>query len=177
MAKNWRLTLQPFLCAALLLSVPLAPAHPQHSSDAEMGWSADGARLEVSLGLVPEDLEAALSDRAGHPVVLEHLPDAHLEEKNFNTALLLDSWLADHFQVRNTAGALAGVRLEGLDVSHKEALLYFTLEASRSDHLTLRNTALLDVNPGQTNRVRRLWSPAAQTLHFDREQLQRPIWP
>lgn len=168
---------------ALLLSLfstlvaPMALAHPQHSSNAELGWSADGARLEVSLALIPEDLEVALSERAGHPVILEQLPDSHLEEKNFNTALLLDAWLAEHFQVVGTSGAPAIPRLEGMEVSYKEAWLFFTLEASREQALSLRNTILLDINPGQTNRVGRLWSPAGETLLFDQNRVERPIWP
>lgn len=150
-----------FLRLLLLLAFPLAAwGHPFHSSYAELERSASGA-LNVSLQVIPEDLERALSLQAQAPVVLVDTPALR--------ALLTD-YLAEHFSL--SSGGTP--RVLGLELDYRETWIYFTLPAPGAQ-ATLRNTVLFDVETTQSNRVRCLWAPTAPALVFNREEPQQAL--
>jgi Domain of unknown function (DUF6702) len=145
--------------AATLLSIPLS-AHPSHTSFAEIGWSDSGEQLEVSLRVIPEDLEAALANRSSQAVALQDTTEHRA---------LVSAWLADNFVVSSDNFALP-VQLVGMDLSYNQTWLYFTVTANPRQPLTLVNKVLLDISPerGQTqlNQVQRLWGPANDRMTF-----------
>lgn len=152
---------------ACLLLAPLAAAHPAHNSYTEIDWSEDGNSLEVSMRIIPEELETALSWQSplGAAVALE------------NEALsgpLVEAYLAENFQVRDSHSELMPVTLVGMDISYAESWLYFTVAASASDRLSLRITVLQELDKQQINVLRRLWqapSDAYQHSYVSSEQL------
>ncbi len=135
----------------LLQALP-AVAHPPHTSYTEIGWNQAGDALEVSMRIVPEELEAALSWRTknGKPVVLEDA--AHSEA-------LVERYLIESFQVRNATSELMPITLVGMDVSYAETWLYFSVAASAQLQLSLRNRVLQELESQQINHVHRLWRP------------------
>ena len=143
----------------LLVWPGMSAAHPAHDSYTEIEWNRAGDTLEVSMRIIPEELETALSWRAssGKPVVLEN---------NSVSSPMVEAYLIDTFQIRNSTSELMPLSLVGMDISYKESWLYFTVAASVEDRLTLRNTVLLELEKQQINRVRRLWvSPEDIYLH------------
>ncbi len=150
--------LLPLVLALVLAVVVLpAPAHPNHSAYAEMAWSSDGDTLQVSLQVVPEELETALGNLAGRRVVLDRDPDARV---------LVQSYLQRHFVVRGPDREPRPLTLLGLEVDYQETWLYFTVAARRGQAFSLEFTLLQDLNAGQVNRLRRLWTSPGDTLLF-----------
>jgi hypothetical protein len=147
-----------------LLWAAQGSAHPAHHSYAEVEWSAEGT-LDVALRVIPEDLEAALSRRAGTTVVLVNTPVVREQ---------LASYLAQHF-VLQPAGHAAAPEVLGLDVAYGESWIYFSIAADREQILSLRNTVLMDHQEGQINRVRLLWASSAATLVFTEREPERQL--
>jgi hypothetical protein len=142
-----------------MLLAPLAASHPSHNSYTEIGWNEAGDALEVSMRIIPEELETALSWRTGAPtpVVLEN---------EGVSGPLIEAYLADTFQIRNGAAELMPVTLVGIDTSYAESWIYFTVAVSVQERLSLRNTVLQELESQQINQVRRLWgAPGDSYLH------------
>jgi hypothetical protein len=139
-----------------------AGAHPSHASYAELEWSDEGT-LDVALRVTPEDLERALSRRAGRSVVL--VDDPFVREQ-------LGSYLQRHFTLST---ATAPLRLLGMQVAYRDTWIYFSIPARREPDARLRNTLLFDQEPTQSNRVRRLWAPQAPVLVFDGREPERSL--
>jgi hypothetical protein len=153
------------LFAALLITalcLKQAGAHPSHASYAEVEWSEEGT-LDVALQVTPEDLERALSRRAGRSVVL--VDDPFVREQ-------LTAYLQRHFALST---ATAPLRLIGMQVAYRDTWIYFSLPARREADARLRNTLLFDLEPTQSNRVRRLWAPQAPVLVFDGREPERSL--
>lgn len=148
----------------LVLWAAQAPAHPAHHSYAEIEWSAEGT-LDVALRVIPEDLEAALSQMAGTTVVLVDTPVVREQ---------LASYLAQHFALL-PAGHAGAPDVLGLDVAYGESWIYFSILADREQILSLRNTVLMDHQEGQINRVRPLWAGSAATLVFTDREPERQL--
>jgi len=145
--------------AAGVLFALVAGAHPAHDSYTEVGWNQAGDTLEVSMRIIPEELETALAwqSSTGSPVALENKAEA-------NAAV--EAYLAAHFQIRNDNSELMPVTLVGMDINYAESWLYFTVAAQSNQQLYLRNSMLLELEEQQVNRVRRLWrSPGDVYLH------------
>jgi len=152
----------------LLLALPAA-AHPSHSSYTEIDWNRAGDTLEVSMRIVPEELETALSWRSGtgKAVVLEN---------EASSAPLIEAYLSETFQVRNAASELMPMKLVGMDISYAESWLYFTVTASSGDRLSLRNTVLQELESQQINRVRRLWRDADDSQVHRKNGQEQLLW-
>ncbi|GHD29455.1 DUF6702 family protein [Halioglobus pacificus] len=157
-------TAHPLIALVLGLCVALAQAHPNHTSFAEVDWSEDRSSLEVSLRVIPEDLEQALAFISGAPV--------NLQQPDIDT--LLAAYLQRHFQVADPQGSVAPVTLVGTSVQYRQTWLYFTLAAPAEQPLSLTNTLLLDTVEGQVNQVRPLWQ--AESLIFNAETSTQPLW-
>ena len=155
------------LLLALILACSGLQAHPYHSSFAEIGWSETGDALEVSLRVIPEDLETLLGWRAGRAVVLA---DSAAVRK------MVGDWLADNFRVRVPGGEPLPLALVGLEAGPGESWLYFTVTAPRDQRLQLENRVLLEISENQANRVRRLWEEPGSSLLYNREHTLHPLW-
>lgn len=153
--------------AVLALGAPALYGHPSHSSYAEIEWS-DAGTLDVALRVIPEDLERALGLVIGRRLVLVDSPE-------IRTALT--AYLSEHFALLGDVddGAPAKLRLVGMELGYKETWVYFSLEGPRERHRTLRNSVLMDVEPTQTNWVRRLWEPDAPAMEFSIKEPERDL--
>jgi len=156
-------------CLALLSA--LGWAHPYHTSFAEMEWNSDGTALEVSLRVLPEDFEQALTWREGEQVALEQQALAKP---------VIQSYLSEHFRVFNASSSANSdasypLLLEGYEVAYDETWLYFVITVPRDTSLTLRNTLMMDVNDTQTNRVQRLWREPSEVLVYTTGMLDQPL--
>lgn len=153
---------------ALLIGVPNALAHPWHTSFAEIGWNDAGDALEVSLRVLPEDLETALTWHSGETVVLVNNP----EVRNLSLA-----YLAEHFLLHSESGEVFRPdKVLGMEIAHDAAWLYFTVPADTGLRLSLYNAVLMDVDGGQTNRARPLWLAPRQTLLFTSARPEQSLW-
>lgn len=150
-----------------LLWVALASAHPNHSSYAELDWSDDATQLEVSLKVVPEDLERALSERSGTPFVLG--------QGSEGASALLESYLRERFRVHRASTGPGALNLLGLDVGHSETWIYFTVDANPAKDWVLENRLLLEIHESQSNRVRCLWTPPGTALLYNRQTTSAPL--
>lgn len=138
------------LAVALLLAATAGRAHPIHASFAEADFNRDTGRLEVALRVFADDLEAALSARAGRPVSLERTPAAELD-------LLLRAYLASHFTVRAGDAPNPAQRWVGRELRDREneVWLYFDLPlAAGPAGARLAHRLLTDQFADQVNSVR-----------------------
>jgi hypothetical protein len=158
--------LTPISCI-LLIFCATTLAHPYHTSFAEIGWSEDNTVLEISLRVLPEDLETALTWRSGKAVVLG---------QSEAVQGLAEAYLRDHFQVLEAGRKPLSLSLVGIEANYDETWLYFTVAARPDMRLRLRNTVLMEVSRSQTNRVRPLWASPEATLVLTREAPEAPLW-
>lgn len=157
--------LLPALLCLLALALP-AQGHPSHTSFAEIGWGEDGTALEISLRVIPEDLENVLGLREGEPIALQDTP----EHRN-----IIAAWLQDAFVI-STAGRPLPQELVGLDLGYAKTWVYFTVSADQQQELQLLNTVMHRYNRDrgqlQVNQVQRLWEPAVQRMTFTSSEPQ-----
>lgn len=138
-----------FVNLLMLLTIavlaPAATGHPYHSSQAEAELNDETGRLEVSLKVIPEDLEGALGRRAGFEVSLE---------KTSKVDELILAYLSDHFQVSAGEENLP-LSWVGKEVSAQGCWLYFEVLVSKDlEGGRLRNTVLFEMEASQVNVVR-----------------------
>ena len=152
----------------LLLALPVT-AHPSHNSYTEIDWNQAGDSLEVSMRIIPEELETALSWRSktGKAVILEN---------EAQSAPLVEAYLSETFQVRNAASELMPLTLVGMSISYAESWLYFTVAASSGQRLSLRNSVLQELESQQINRVRRLWRDAHDSQVYRQNSPEQLLW-
>ena len=152
-----------------MLLASLAASHPSHNSYPELAWNEGGDPLEVSMRIIPEELETALSWRTSTvgPVVLENSAQSYP---------LVEAYLIDTFQIRNSISELMPVALVGMDVSYEESWVYFTVAASSHQRLLLRNTVLQELESQQINQVRRLWQPSGDIYLHRQGSPEQLLW-
>lgn len=155
-----------WLLLAVLLCSPAARAHSVHGSYAEIEWSPEG-HLHVALQVIPEDLERALSARAGVDTALRDTPAVRE---------LLTAYLREHFQLLGGA-ARRELHIVGMELDYRDTWIYFSLRAGVAPQRAprLRNTVLMDLQAAQTNRVKRLWRPEAPVLVFSAAEPERAL--
>lgn len=143
----------------LVLALPVQ-AHPSHTSFAEIGWSETGAALEISLRVIPEDLENVLGLREGSPIALQDTAEHRA---------IIAAWLKDEFVVGSENQALPQ-HLVGLELAYDETWIYFTVTANKQQKLTLANAVLHGYNRErgqlQINQVQRLWAATGDRMTF-----------
>ena len=151
-----RLALVAWLCLLPLV----AQAHPSHTSFAEIAWSESGEQLEVALRVIPEDLEDVLALREQRKVALFFTD---------RMQVMLETWLRDDFAVSDGENDLKPEVL-GMEVDHRAAWIYFTIDADAGRELTLAYRLLQRMNRDrgqvQINTLQRLWQPANDRLSF-----------
>lgn len=155
-----------WLLLGVLLCSPPGRAHSVHGSYAEIEWSPEG-HLHVALQVIPEDLERALSARAGVNTALRDTPAVRE---------LLTAYLREHFQLLGGA-ARRELHIVGMQLDYRDTWIYFSLRAGVAPQRTprLRNTVLMDLEAAQTNRVKRLWRPEAPVLVFSAAEPERAL--
>ena len=121
-----------------------AAAHPYHGSYAEMGWNAEGDAFQVSLRVIPEDLEEALSFRLKKTFVLDDRPET-------DRALL--EYLFEFFTVTDQRHSRLPLNFLGKEVNHDGVWLYFEFSLGAAETLTIDNRILFDWEESQINRV------------------------
>ncbi len=153
----------------LALALPAA-AHPSHTSFAEIGWNQAGNSLEVSLRVIPEDLEAELSQRTGEAIALQDNPQQRE---------LIKRWLSSQFIVSGVNQQPAQLTLVDMELGYDQTWLYFTIEANQGQRLQLANHILMAYNKErgrvQLNQIQRMWAPANDRMSFNNSDPQL-IW-
>jgi hypothetical protein len=140
------------LCVLLLLLTlaPLASAHPIHTSYAEADFRPETKKLEVALRVYPDDLETALTARAGKKITLEHTPPPSFD------ILLLD-YLRATFLIHAADGTTPTIHLVGRELKDRDQHLWIYFECSLPSGLAgtrLSHRFLRDAFPEQLNALR-----------------------
>ncbi len=131
----------------LLWLAQTVAAHPYHTSTLEMSLDADGHVLQLSLRMLPEDVEQIASERAGKPLTLR-------EEKQVLEHMR--KYITRYLQLRQHGQPL---QLEGWSMEWvpQQVLFFFQAPIHHiDDRLTLTNRLLLDIHPDGLNIVVKL---------------------
>ena len=140
----------PLLVLAFIALTPLASAHPIHTSYAEADFRPETNKLEVALRVYPDDLEAALTARAGRKVTLEHTPPPAFD-------VLLLAYLRSTFLLRAADGSLPVLHLVGRELKDRDQHLWIYFECELPGPLAaarLSHRFLRDAFPDQLNALR-----------------------
>jgi len=146
---------------------PTAVAHKYYTSLARVEYNAEGKTVEISLRVFADDLELALTRRAGRRVSLERTKDAEQ---------LVLAYLRETFQIRNREGEAKPLRWVGLELRSGVAWLYF--EAEMPEGLSgarLRAHVLFELFPEQVNTVSVRYPGARADLVFARGDGERVV--
>ena len=144
-----------------ILALPSrASAHPIHTSYAEADFRPETNKLEIALRVYPDDLEAALTARAGKKITLEHTPPPALD-------VILLTYLRATFLLRAADGTTPTLHLVGRELKDRDQHLWIYFECSLPGGLAgarLSHRVLRDTFPTQLNALRT--SKTAPTLIF-----------
>ncbi len=145
----------------LILAFPSrVTAHPIHTSYAEADFRPETKKLEVALRVYPDDLETALTARAGKKITLEHTPPPAFD-------VLLLAYLRATFLLRTADGIMPTLHLVGRELKDRDQHLWIYFECALPGGLTgarLSHRFLRDAFPEQLNALRP--SKTATTLLF-----------
>ena len=149
-----------------------ASAHPYHLSLATAHHRPTRGRLEVSLRLRPEDLDAELGRRLGRKVELgthDFDPDSELDRA-------LARLLRDDFRLTNAEGVLYGLHLVGRELERGESWVYFELATpAKLDGLALWVGLLFGLEAEQENTVNLVLEQGRRSLVFRRGDRPRAL--
>lgn len=158
----------PVILCWLVLSVH-AQAHPSHTSFTEIDWNENGNALEISLKLIPEDLESALGLREGKSIAIQDTP---------RHRAIIAAWLAEVFIV-SVDDKPQALQLVGLELDYDQTWIYFTISADQQQVLVLKNVVLHSYiqqrGQQQINQVQRLWAAPHERMTFTDSVPQR-LW-
>lgn len=186
-----RSSLFPVCTAALWLLTQPAPveAHPIHTGGGEAHFNAATRRLEVSLAVFADDLETALTVKAGRPVTLEKTP-----AREIDAALL--TYLKSSFQATSKTGlvqplnwvgrgfeappapalAPASIPAPTPPVDDTRVVLYFEIPLPDGmDGLTLKYHLLTETFPDQKNILLIHDGPRRTSLAFTASSPAKPV--
>lgn len=138
------------LLLALIAFAPLASAHPIHTSYAEADFRPETSKLEVALRVYPDDLETALTARAGKKITLEHTPPPAFD-------VLLLAYLRATFLLRAADGTMPTLHLVGRELKDRDQHLWIYFECALPGGLSgvrLSHRVLRDAFPEQLNALR-----------------------
>jgi hypothetical protein len=157
------------LCAAHARATapPAAAAHKYYMSLAQVEYNAEDKSVEVSLRIFIDDLELALTRRAGRRVSLDRTKDADR---------LVLSYLADTFEIKNRDGATKPLKWVGMELRSSVAWIY--VEAEMPEGLTgarLRDHILFELFDKQVNKVSVRYPGARTDLVFARGDQDRTL--
>lgn len=157
------------LAAALLACAPppAAAAHKYYTSLARVEYNEADKTVEVSLRVFADDLEAALTRRAGRRVVLDRTKDVER---------LVLAYLRDTFEIKNRGGETKALSWVGMELRAGVAWLYF--EAEMPEGLAgarLRDHVLFELFARQVNTVSVRYGAARADLVFVRGDGERAL--
>lgn len=135
-----------------------AVAHPYHASLAEVDYNPERQNLEVALRVLPEELEAVLSERAGKAVNLDATEDVDA---------LIVAYLNETFRLLTDQAPSPPLQWLGKEVSHRAAWLYFEIAIDPQLRWSLENRVLFDYEPQQVNTVLLRLGETQASLTFD----------
>ncbi len=133
-------------------------AHPYHASLAEAEYNPERRSLEIALRVLPEELEAVLSERAGKPVNLDATDK--VDE-------LIVAYLNETFRLLTDQASSPALQWLGKEVSHRAAWLYFEVVIDPKLRWSLENRVLFDYEPRQVNTVLLRLGEMQVSLTFD----------
>jgi hypothetical protein len=131
-------------------SAPHVSAHPIRSSFAEADYHPETKKLEVALRVFPDDLETALSARAGRPISL-----ARTAPPTFDLALL--AYLRATFLLRAADDSVPVLHLVGREMKDHDPHLWIYFECQIPGDFTgvrLSHRVLREAFPEQLNALR-----------------------
>ncbi|HEV2863560.1 MAG TPA: DUF6702 family protein [Pyrinomonadaceae bacterium] len=155
------------VCVAPFAAATPARAHKFYASLAQVEYNAETGTVEVSLRVFADDLELALTRRAGREVKLGRTKDSDR---------LVAEYLREKFELKNRAGETKELRLVGVEVEREEAWLYF--EAEMPEGLAgarLRDHVLFELFAKQVNVVDFKWTGGKSDLVFVRGDGERAV--
>ena len=165
-----RLSTTAVALALLLLpcAAPPAPAaHKFYTSLARIEYNAEAGSVEVTLRVFADDLELALTRRAGREVRLDRAKDADR---------LALAYLRETFQIKNREGEAKALKWVGMELRSGVAWLYF--EAEMPEGLAgarLRDHVLFELFKGQVNTVSVRYPGGKADLVFARGDGERTV--
>ena len=154
-------------CASACAGVTKAAAHKYYTSLAQVEYNAGDKSVEVSLRVFADDLELALTRRAGREVSLD-------ETKDVDRLVL--AYLRDTFEIRNRDGESKALKWVGMELRAGVAWLYF--EAEMPEGLAggrLRDHVLFELFAEQVNTVSVRYQGARADLVFARGDGDRAL--
>ena len=158
------------LCLFSLALTPAASAHPIRTSYAEADFRPETKKLEIALRVYPDDLEVALTARAGEPIKLARTPPPV-----FDVALL--AYLRATFLLHAADGTTPTIHLIGRELKDNDQHLWIYFECALPGGLAgtrLSHRVLRDAFPEQLNALR-VGRPGKTLLFLnDQEQALPP---
>jgi hypothetical protein len=161
-------------CAALWTGVAgagalphAAAAHKYYRSLAQVEYNAESKSVEVSLRVFADDLELALTRRAGRKVSLDRTKDADR---------LVLAYLRDTFEIKNRDGETKALKWVGMELRADVAWLY--VEAEMPEGLAggrVRDHILFELFEKQVNTVSVRYPDARADLVFARGDGERAV--
>jgi hypothetical protein len=144
-----------------MLTATRVVAHPFHESQTEIDYRAACRCLEITLRVRPEEMEAALLERAASKLPLE---DPRMQQ-------LLEDYVVRHFMVSDAAQHTVALSWVGSEIDSLGAWIYLQSAVVQLP-LQLRNGVLLDYEPQQVNHVLFRADGHKQGLSFSRDTPQ-----
>jgi len=136
----------------------VAAAHKYYTSLAQAEYDAESKSMEVTLRVFADDLELALTRRAGLAVSLD---------RTKNADRLVLAYLRDTFEIRNRDGEAKALKWVGMELRAGVAWLY--VEAEMPEGLSgarLRDHVLFELFAEQVNTVSVRYAGARADLVF-----------
>jgi hypothetical protein len=146
---------------------PASAAHKYYTSLAQVEYNAESRTVEVSLRVFADDLELALTRRAGRQVSLDRTKDA---------GGLVLAYLRDTFAIKNRDGEAKALKWVGMELRAGVAWLYF--EAEMPEGLAggrLRDHVLFELFAEQVNTVSVRYPGAKADVVFARGDGERAV--
>jgi len=134
---------QALLLHAVRPFARVAPAHKFYASLAQADYNEESKSLEVAIRIFADDLELALTKRAGRAIYLDTTPEV---------GKLIRAYLQERFEVRDSTGKVAELKWVGMESSVDSMWVY--VEAPLAGGVAgahLRNRILLELYPEQVN--------------------------
>jgi hypothetical protein len=148
---------------------PVSAAHKFYTSLARVEYNAGEKSVEITLRVFADDLELALTRRAGGRVRLDRTKDA---------GRLVLAYLRDTFEIRNRDGETKVLKWVGMELRAGLAWLY--VEAEMPEGLSgarLRDHVLFELFAEQVNTVSVRYPGARGDLVFVRGDGERAVPP
>jgi hypothetical protein len=148
------------------LGVPAVGAHPIHTSYTEAEYRPGAEKLELAVRLFTDDIEAALSRRAGKPVSFAKTPPAAID-----AALL--AYLRETLLVKSLNGTAQPLAWVGREFKEADQHLWVYLECPLPggvEGARVRHRVLREIFSDQINSIRlREGHPEAESQRTPRQ--------